>query len=145
MIIIRKYESKDIEEMAELMGDLGSPTSVDDMKKRMELIETNPYYSTFVAVADKKVIGMIGVRLNITYTSNKLKTQISSLVTKKEYQGRGVAKALIKYVKEWAKEQGSDFIYLMSGMSEERQVAHQFYKCQGFEITGYRFVMRQGI
>nr|WP_084783583.1 GNAT family N-acetyltransferase [Paenibacillus sp. FJAT-26967] len=139
---IRPYNRTDLEEMTALMTDLGSPTSVEDMQKRMELIELNPYFYTFVAVLDDKVVGMIGVRLNLTYTSNLLKTQIASLVTKKEYQGQGIGRALLDFIEEWAQQQGSKFIYLTSGASEERQNAHAFYKKRGFEITGYRFVKK---
>jgi GNAT superfamily N-acetyltransferase len=142
MIMIRKYSSTDLVALTDLMTDLGSPSSVEDMKKRMDLMESNPYYSTFVATLNDKVVGMIGVRLNITYTNNKLKTQIAALVTKKEYQGQGIGSALIKYAEEWAKSKGSDFLYLMSGIREERLKAHEFYKNSGFEITGYRFVKR---
>jgi GNAT superfamily N-acetyltransferase len=142
VIAIRKYLSTDIESLTELMTDLGSPSSLADMKKRMDLIESNPLYSTFVATLHEKVVGMIGVRMNITYTNNKLKTQISSLVTKKEFQGQGIGRALIEFIEEWAKENGSDFLYLMSGIKEERLKAHEFYKNSGFDITGYRFVKR---
>jgi GNAT superfamily N-acetyltransferase len=142
MINIREYVPSDLESLTALMTDLGSPSSVEDMEKRMKLIESNPYYSTFVAIINDKVVGMAGVRLNITYTSNKLKTQISSLVTKKEYQGQGIGRALINYIEEWCRSQGSDFLYLTSGIKEERLSAHEFYKKVGFEITGYRFVKR---
>jgi ribosomal protein S18 acetylase RimI-like enzyme len=142
MITIRKYVSTDLVSLTDLMTDLGSPSSLEDMQKRMDLIESNPYYSTFVATINDKVVGMIGVRLNITYTNNKLKTQISSLVTKKEYQGQGIGRALIKHIEEWSQNKGSDFLYLLSGIKEERLKAHEFYKNIGFEITGYRFVKR---
>jgi len=142
MITIREYVSSDLELLTELMEDLGSPSSVGDMENRMKLIESNPNYFTFVATLNDKVVGMIGVRLNFTYTSNKIKTQISALVTKEEYQGQGVGKALINYIEDWTKSRGSDFLYLTSGIKEERVNAHEFYKKNGFEITGYRFVKR---
>ncbi|WP_442601816.1 GNAT family N-acetyltransferase [Paenibacillus sp. KN14-4R] len=142
MIQIREYHSSDLESLTELMTDLGSPSTIEDMKNRMELIGSNPYYFTFVATINEKVVGMIGVRLNITYTSNKFKTQISSFVTKKEYQGQGVGKALINFIEEWTRNKGSDFLYLTSGIKEERISAHEFYKNRGFNVTGYRFVKR---
>ncbi|WP_442601826.1 GNAT family N-acetyltransferase [Paenibacillus sp. KN14-4R] len=142
MIQIREYLSSDLESLTELMTDLGSPSTIEDMKNRMELIGLNPYYFTFVATINEKVVGMIGVRLNSTYTSNKFKTQISSFVTKKEYQGQGVGKALINYIEEWTRNKGSDFLYLTSGIKEERISAHEFYKNRGFNVTGYRFVKR---
>jgi hypothetical protein len=70
MINIRQYSSSDLKDLTELMSDLGYPSSLEDMKKRMDFIESNPYYYTFVATMHDKVVGMIGVRLNITYTNN---------------------------------------------------------------------------
>lgn len=142
LVDIREYCSSDLEGLTDLMADLGSPSTIEDMKKRMELIEANPFYYTFVATRSDRVVGMIGVRLNGTYTSNKMKTQISSLVTKKKYRGQGIGKALISFIEEWTQSQGSDFLYLTSGMKKERFNAHEFYKKQGFNATGYRFVKR---
>lgn len=143
MIRVREYHPADLEYLPELIADLsGKPTTLADVKKRMQLIDSNPYYATFVATLKDKIVGMIGARLTITYTSNELKTQISSMVTKKEYEGKGVGRALINRVEGWAQENGSPFIYLLSGFSKERERAHQFYKTIGFEVTGYRFVKR---
>lgn len=142
MIKIRPYAQEDIESLTELMTDLGSPSSIEEMEERMKLIESRTNYFTFVATLNEKVVGMIGVRQNFTYTSNKIKTQISALVTKKEYQGQGIGKALITFIEEWTRSNGSDFLYLTSGIKEERFNAHEFYKKNGFEITGYRFVKR---
>lgn len=139
---IRKYNSDDIIQLTDLMPDLGYPSSLDEMKVRMARIESNPNYYTFVAINDKNLVGMIGITVHTTYTNNDEKIQITSLVTKKEYRGQGIAKSLINYVEEWSLKRGSDFIYLLSGKSEKRIKAHELYKFFGYEITGYRFVKR---
>ncbi|MGG1614574.1 N-acetyltransferase family protein [Paenibacillus phoenicis] len=97
MIIVRPYSFSDIEALTELMTDLGTPSSIEDMKKRMEIIDATPGYFTFVASKDDIVVGMIGIRIQQSYVSNDLKTQIAALVTKKQYQGQGVGKALISF------------------------------------------------
>jgi ribosomal protein S18 acetylase RimI-like enzyme len=139
---IRKYNSSDIVQFTNLMTDLGYPSSLEEMKLRMERIESNPNYFTFVAILNKTVVGMIGITFHNTYTNNNVKTQITSLVTKKEFRGQGIAKKLVRYVEEWANSKGSDFIYLLSGISEQRITAHELYKYLGYKITGYRFVKR---
>lgn len=139
---IQKYKSSDIVPFTELMTDLGYPSSLKEMKVRMERIEANLNYFTFVAILNETVVGMIGITFHHTYTNNNVKTQITSLVTKKNYRGQGIAKKLVNYVEEWSNSQGSDFIYLLSGISEKRTDAHELYKHLGYEITGYRFVKR---
>lgn len=142
MIIVRPYSFSDIEALTELMTDLGTPSSIEDMKKRMEIIDATPGYFTFVASKDDIVVGMIGIRMQQSYVSNDLKTQIAALVTKKQYQGQGVGKALIKHVEAWIQEKGFNALYLTSAIKEERLDAHEFYKKLGYEINGYRFVKK---
>ncbi|MFS1519475.1 GNAT family N-acetyltransferase [Bacillus sp. SCS-151] len=137
---IREYESNDLEQFISLMADWGHPSLLEDMKVRMERVDSNPNCYTFVAEKEKVLVGMIGITSHTTYTSNKIKIQITALVTKKEYRSQGIAKSLVKHVEEWAIRRGANFIYLFSGISEERVQAHELYKLLGYEITGYRFI-----
>ncbi|WP_435921394.1 GNAT family N-acetyltransferase [Paenibacillus sp. DYY-L-2] len=141
-MIIRKYHAKDLDSLTSLMEDLGYPTSRENMMPRMERIQSNPMYFTFVAEASGAVVGMIGVHLAHYYEDDGCATYISALVTKREYQGKGIGTSLMRYVEEWAREQGSNTIVLTSGIKEERLKAHAFYKARGFEINGYRFVKK---
>ncbi|WP_433942796.1 GNAT family N-acetyltransferase [Paenibacillus sp. SN-8-1] len=140
MLKIRAYESGDVAVMAELMGELGYPTSVDQMNRRMSRIMNNKEYQTYVAVIDDTVVGMIGIRIALNYELDKEIIQIISLVTKSAFRGRGVGRALIKFAEQKSIEQGAEIIYLTSGIKAERMEAHDFYKAKGFEINGYRFV-----
>jgi len=58
-MIIRDYQSKDLESLTELMSDLGHPSNQADMKSRIEKIQSNPMYFTFVAELDGEVVGMV--------------------------------------------------------------------------------------
>lgn len=142
-MIIRHYQCEDLEPFTELMADLGYPTDANTMRKRLEKIHSNSMYNTFVAVWDDgKIVGMVGVRQLISYETDKIVTQISALVTKKEYRNKGIGKALVKHVEEWALANHSNMIYLTSGNREDRLQAHAFYRSLGFEMTGLRFVKR---
>jgi GNAT superfamily N-acetyltransferase len=142
LIVIRPYISSDLGALTELMTVLGTPSTLEDMEKRMSLIESTNNYYTFVAMMSGVVVGMIGIRMQLSYVSDYLKTQVSALVTKEEYQGKGVGRALLEHVEQWVQEKGSNFLYLTSGIKDERLGAHEFYKKMGFEITGYRFVKK---
>ncbi|PWV94529.1 ribosomal protein S18 acetylase RimI-like enzyme [Paenibacillus cellulosilyticus] len=142
MAIVRAYEPADLAAVADLMEDLGYPTTVDEMQRRMDVIASNPFYHTFVAEQDGQVVGMIGIRISTNYEVDDVVTYISALVVKKELQGQGIGKQLIHYVEDWSIRNGSNILYLTSGIKEERKAAHEMYKKLGFEITGYRFVKR---
>jgi GNAT superfamily N-acetyltransferase len=93
-------------------------TIPEDMEKRMSLIESTNNYYTFVAMISGVVVGMIGIRMQLSYVSEYLKTQVSALVTKEEFQGKGVGRALLEHVEQWVQEMGSNFIYLTSGIKD---------------------------
>ncbi|MEK4251798.1 GNAT family N-acetyltransferase [Paenibacillus sp. FSL W7-1287] len=137
---IREYNSNDLHALVELMGELGYPTEEEILKKRMERIECDPMCFTFVAEVHSQVVGMIGIRQLYSYEIDEVATQINALVTKKEYQRKGIGTALILYVEEWTRNNGSETIVLNSGIKESRKAAHEFYKALGFEVTGYRFI-----
>jgi predicted N-acetyltransferase YhbS len=139
MVYIRSYRKPDIDAMAELMGDLGYPTSVESMEKRMQTIESNAMNGTFVAEIDGRIVGMIGVRLTANYEYDSLVMHIVSLITRADYRGTGVGSALINYAEDWAKARGANAMTLTSGIKPERVAAHEFYKHKGYNINGYRF------
>jgi N-acetylglutamate synthase-like GNAT family acetyltransferase len=140
MIQIRRYTSLDLEPITELMSDLGYSTSIQEMERRMLLIESNKGYFTFVATINNEVVGMMGIRQLLNYETSDVVTQISSLVVKANHQGKGIGSALLKYIEQWTRQSGSKILYLTSGINEDRYKAHDFYKKYGFEMTGYRFV-----
>lgn len=137
---IREYQANDFGALAELMGELGYPTSHEQMKKRMEHIQSDPMYNTFVAELNGQIVGMLGARQAYFYEEDGLATQIMVIVMGHDYRGRGIGKALMQYVEAWARGRGSNIIFLTSGMKEERIPAHKLYQSMGFEINGYRFV-----
>jgi GNAT superfamily N-acetyltransferase len=110
------------------------------MRKRMKNIEKISLYHTFVALKDNQIVGMIGCRDVFYYEGDGFVTQISLLVTKKEYQGLGIGRVLVSFVEDWARKKGSNGLFLTSGIKPEREKAHKFYKDIGFEANGYRFV-----
>jgi ribosomal protein S18 acetylase RimI-like enzyme len=142
MITIRPFQSIDLDDLTELMSDLGYPTTVEKMKNRMELINTVPKHSTYVAVMHEKVVGMIGIRDVYFYEEDGIATQISLLVMKSDFEGRGIGKKLVRFVEDLAIKNGSNCLLLTSGIKPERERAHHFYKAIGFEVTGYRFVKK---
>ncbi|REE94560.1 ribosomal protein S18 acetylase RimI-like enzyme [Paenibacillus taihuensis] len=142
MVEVRAYAESDLAGLAALMTDLGSPTSIEDMQIRMRRISESPNYFTFVAWLEHAIVGMIGLRMQYSYVSNDLKTQVSSLVVRDGLQGRGIGKALLAHAEAYAVQQGSHFVYVNSGIKEERTNAHAFYKKRGYEVTGYRFAKK---
>lgn len=103
-MIVREYTNGDLNALTELMGELGYPTKPEVLSTRIERIESNPMYQTFVAEEQGDLVGMIGIRQLFSYEVDEVATQISALVTKREFQRKGIGKALVQYVEEWSKK-----------------------------------------
>jgi N-acetylglutamate synthase-like GNAT family acetyltransferase len=58
---IRATGTEDVVALANLMTELGYPTSVEDMRRSFEEISANPSYGTIVAEREGKVVGMAGL------------------------------------------------------------------------------------
>lgn len=64
---------------------------------------------------------------------------IDDLVTLPAQRSRGFGSELLKWLTDYAAEQGCDQLHLDSGM--QRKDAHRFYEREGMQRAGYHFAM----
>ena len=57
-IEIRVVQQADYVDLIELMGELGYPTTLEELTKRFEVLQKHVDYEAIVAVKDNEVIGM---------------------------------------------------------------------------------------
>lgn len=138
-ITIRNFEWPDLSSVTILTNELGYPTTVEQMKIRMEQILPLDNYWTFVAVADNQVVGYIGINKNYFWEQDGTFIRIQALVVKKEFRRHHVGRQLIEAAEKHARQLKSRLLILNSGNREEREAAHRFYPNMGFEgkSTGY--------
>jgi GNAT superfamily N-acetyltransferase len=137
-VFIREARYEDSFELAYLIGELGYPTTVEEMTERLEALLPNEAYSCFVACVNDQVIGMIGLTKGIYFEKNGCYARISALVVSEEFRGNGIGKKLVRYGEEWAKDQGCTAILLNSG--KQRTDTHEFYRNLDYDDTGLRFI-----
>jgi len=135
---IRPPEAGDMGALAELMTQLGYPTRASEMQMRMETILANKSYSTFVAVNDGKVCGMIGTFAQQTYEHNSPSAKILALVVSDKMRGRGVGQALIDAAEQDLARKNIKRIAVNARF--EREQAHRFYENLGYKKNGFRLV-----
>jgi len=70
-------------------------------------------------------------------TVSGTRVYVDDLVTDEKQRSKGVGKALIAFVKNFAKRAGATFLDLDSGT--HRHQAHKFYFREGFHILCYMF------
>ena len=136
---IRPANKNDIAALAGLMTALGYPTTNEEMSTRFETIEREPGYRTFVAAVDEEVVGMAGACKSFYFEQNGCYVRLSALVTGEEHRNKGIGKALVAAVEDWARTINASSLILNCGNREERKAAHAFYVRNGFQprSTGY--------
>jgi len=135
---IRRAELRDAPELAELMGDLGYPTTAEKMVVRLSAVAAHSDYHTLVAEEAGRVVGMVALRLGFYVETDGQFVTMQALVVGKEWQSKGIGTALVGAAEEWAKARGAKAVVLSSRTSREQ--AHRFYRHLGYESTGLRFI-----
>ena len=133
---IRPLSEADTDGLVALLGELGYPTTGDEMRGR--LAQLGSHHHTLVAEAPEGAItGFIGLMRVATYEHSTPIGYILALSVSSACQGQGIGKALLAAVEDWFRAQGIHDIRVSSGL--QREGAHCFYQKAGFTITGHRF------
>lgn len=138
-IVIRTARQEDAAALAELMNELGYPSTQAQMSERMEAILLQPAYTTLLACLGDSIVGMLGACHQHYYEHNGSYVRILALVTHKDHRKIGVAQTLLAAAEDWARERDAGALVLNCGNREERAAAHKFYAARGFRArsTGY--------
>ncbi|WP_294580706.1 ribosomal protein S18-alanine N-acetyltransferase [uncultured Thomasclavelia sp.] len=127
-MIIRRMELQDIDEVVALEQELfTSPWSKDDF---IYEIEKNAFSTILILQEDDQIAGYLGM-WNLGDQS-----QITTLGVKKQYQGRGFAKALMNKCIEITKYLGYDNISLEVRVSNQKAI--KLYQQFGFQTVAIR-------
>ena len=103
----------------------------------------------FVAEFDNAIIGFIHVEEDKTPPFPSVVQHnyacIVDFYVLAEYRKRGVGKALLEKVKEWANNRGLDYLELF--VLEENEIGKGFYRQEGFKATSctMRYILQQQI
>jgi GNAT superfamily N-acetyltransferase len=128
---IRPPRHGDYDRMADLAGQLGYPSTADQVRARLSEIQDSNEYTIYVAeLSDGQIAGWIGVYIFRSVEMDKL-AEINGLVVGQETWSRGIGKALLHAAEQWAQSRGCAVISVHSNVKRER--AHNFYKRNGYE------------
>ena len=120
-IEIRKYNENDLE-------------GVNKILKQAFSVEKNNFNNTLccevVACSDKEVCGYLLLTKVLNPVLNKYYCLVDYVCVLEEYRGLGIAKKLLDYAEDYAKE--NDAIYLQLSCSTYRTSAHKLYEDCGF-------------
>jgi GNAT superfamily N-acetyltransferase len=127
---VRQAEARDAGAIAKLCGQLGYPSTGDDIERRLALAGRGS--DAAVLVADSRgdgVIGWIHVRAFHLLTRDAC-AELGGLVVDEARRGRGIGGRLMDAAEDWARRQGLGTLRLRSNVV--RGEAHAFYLGRGY-------------
>jgi N-acetylglutamate synthase-like GNAT family acetyltransferase len=137
---IRDAHLRDAERVAQLIGELGYPTSSEAVARRLVRLTASEADRCVVAVLDGTIVGMATVHASLTIVDDAMVAKLSAIVVDERYRQRGIGEALVSALEAEALRQGCALLFLTT--AETRAEAHAFYHRLGFEETGRRFAKR---
>jgi ribosomal protein S18 acetylase RimI-like enzyme len=142
-IKVRSAEERDITALARLAGELGYPSTPEEVRERFAGTKGASHQATFVAVIEGDiVIGWIQLSESRTLETNP-RAEITGLVVDSNFRGAGAGSLLVERGEEWARERGLAIIGVRSNIIRER--THRFYERLGYAATKTQKVFRKSL
>jgi GNAT superfamily N-acetyltransferase len=131
-VIIRRARLTDASAVAELSGQLGYPTSNEEMAARLAHLIRHPRFGA-VLIAESfagRVIGWLHVSVT-PLLEVSLRAEVNGLIVAEGQRSSGAGAKLLQAAEAWAKSKGCDGMSVRSNVIRER--AHAFYVRNGYE------------
>jgi GNAT superfamily N-acetyltransferase len=142
-IKVRPAEERDITVLASLAGELGYPSTPEQVRERFANIKAAPHQATFVAVTSgDTVIGWIQLSEARSLESEP-RAEITGLVVNSNFRGGGAGSLLVEGGEDWARGRGLGVIGVRSNIIRGR--THVFYERLGYAVTKTQKVFRKRI
>jgi GNAT superfamily N-acetyltransferase len=141
VIEIRPSEERDTPALARLAGELGYPSTPEEVWKRFVGIGAAPHQATFVAVTrEGGVIGWIHLAEARSIETDP-RAEITGLVVDANFRSSGVGRLLVTRGEDWARQRGLAIIGVRSNILRER--THVFYERLGYATAKTQKVFRK--
>jgi GNAT superfamily N-acetyltransferase len=129
---IRAMTAADAARVAELAGQLGYPSTAEDVERRFGELAGRDSDAVLVAVDDGTVIGWIHVCRVASLAASDV-ALIGGLVVDEDRRSDRIGAALLAAAEAWARDRGAGKITVASRIT--REGAHRFYLREGYELT----------
>jgi len=135
--MIRTAEPADSAVIAELLDQLGYPTTAAEVPERLRRIRSEGRGEVFVAVVADEVGGLVSVQVGPGLTRSEDTAYVSTLVVAEGIRGKGVGRELLGIAEDYARKH--DCPRIVVATANHRKGAHAFYERLGWEWTGRRY------
>jgi GNAT superfamily N-acetyltransferase len=139
---VRPARTEDAPALAVLAGQLGYPTSSEELSARLPEVAANPDAVILVAGERDDVRGWIHVELKRSLLA-PLAAQVMGLVVDERRRSEGIGAALLAAGEAWARERGCRSMLVGTRVTRER--AHRFYRRAGYDLLKTSHFFEKGL
>jgi GNAT superfamily N-acetyltransferase len=139
---VRPARTEDAPALAVLAGQLGYPTSSEELSLRLPEVAANPDAVILVAGERDDVQGWIHVELKRSLLT-PLAAQVMGLVVDERRRSEGIGAALLAAGEAWARERGCRSMLVGTRVTRER--AHRFYRRAGYDLLKTSHFFEKGL
>jgi len=141
-VTVREASVNDAAAVAELLGELGYPTSPAQAAQRIERITADPSTSLIVAEADSELAGFGALHVQNLVERDEPGCEVAGLVVGERFRRRRIGELLMQALENEARRRGATIMVLNT--AHRRADAHAFYEALGYEHTGRRYAKDLG-
>ena len=127
----------DLERAAAVLLQLRPQYTLESILKQIEKQQAAGFHVAIVE-QDGKTLCVAGFVITEKLAWGK-HLYVDDLVTDSQSRSQGAGKAMIDWLKQFARDAGCRELHLDSGM--QRKDAHRFYDREGFERSGFHFAI----
>jgi len=135
--LIRGAAEEDAPAVADLLTQLGYPTSAEQARLRLARILPDPAWATLVFEDLGRMLAFGGIQVSASYEHDTPVARIVAMVVDETARRRGVGGELVAALERRAASMGARKIVVTS--ASRRADAHAFYEKLGYARTGMRF------
>lgn len=132
-LFIRRATLADARQLAPLAGQLGYPSTAEEVAVRLQGILRDDDHVILVAERPPLAIAAYIEIFPFCTIGSHPRMEIASLVVHQDCRSRGVGRVLIEYAEQWARSHGYQEMGLRSNIIRER--AHRFYENLGYRVN----------
>jgi GNAT superfamily N-acetyltransferase len=119
-----------------LLAQLGYPTTLAEIKQRLQNFSHLPGHRVAVATVSDQVTGWVAWSASPTFVTDQMRFRIEGLVIDKAYRRHGIGKKLMQFVENFAQQWQPAIIELTSSVKRAQEGTHAFYQSIGYNNEG---------
>jgi GNAT superfamily N-acetyltransferase len=139
---VRTATPEDAGSIAEFAGQLGYPSTVDEVSRRLAEINDSDEHAVLVADEGALLLGWIHLFVSRSLVADT-RVDIVGLVVAESHRGQGIGRLLMKDAERWARRKGCGSIRLHSNVA--RSGAHAFYEKLGYQMIKLQKAFRKDL